>query len=93
MHSPKDLVLLFADIMNSHDATRFAELVDVDYVNHNPHVEPGLAGAPASGAAITMRSSDIWRVRDSLFVEHWDELNTLELFQQIGAVKMVGAPT
>jgi hypothetical protein len=29
--------------------------------------------------------------RDGLFVEHWDELNTLEVFQQIGAVEMRGA--
>jgi predicted SnoaL-like aldol condensation-catalyzing enzyme len=42
-------------------------------------------------AEFTMRSIDIWRVRDGLFVEHWDELNTLEVFQQIGAVEMRGA--
>ena len=33
-----------------------------------------------------MHSIDIWRVRDGLFAEHWDELNTLELFQQMGAI-------
>ncbi len=60
MRSPADLVQLFADIMNSHDATRF---------------------------------SNIRRVGDGLFVEHWDELNTLELFQQMGAIQMLGAPT
>jgi predicted ester cyclase len=43
-------------------------------------------GVPASGAQIEMHSIDIWRVRDGLFAEHWDELNTLELFQQIGAI-------
>jgi steroid delta-isomerase-like uncharacterized protein len=41
---------------------------------------------PASGAEIEMHSIDIWHVRDGLFAEHWDELNTLELFQQIGAI-------
>ena len=47
MRNPVDLAHLFADIMNSHDAARFAELVSKNYVNHNPNVEPGLAGAVA----------------------------------------------
>ena len=33
-----------------------------------------------------MRSIDIWRTQDGEFVEHWDELNYLQLFQQIGVV-------
>jgi predicted SnoaL-like aldol condensation-catalyzing enzyme len=131
MRNPVDLARLFADIMNSHDAGRFAELVSKNYVNHNPNVEPGRAGVaafmgrwfdtlsdtsvtvegavgdrvvgrytyrarhtgpfvgvPASGAEITMRSIDIWRVENDRFVEHWDELNTLEIFQQMGAIPM-----
>ena len=136
MRKPEDLAHLFAEIMNSHDASRFAELVTEDYVNHNPYVAPGRAGLigfmthwfdtladtrvtvedamvaggsvvgrftyqarhigpflgiPPSGADLTMRSIDIWRVRDGLFAEHWDELNTLEVFQQMGAVDMRGA--
>jgi steroid delta-isomerase-like uncharacterized protein len=135
MRKPEDLAHLFAEIMNSHDARRFAELVAVDYVNHNPHAGPGRAGLigfmthwfdtladtrvtvedvlvangsvvgrytyrarhtgpfmgiPPSGADITMRSIDIWRVRDGVFAEHWDELNTLEVFQQMGAIDMRG---
>jgi len=43
-------------------------------------------GVPASGAEIEMHTIDIWRVRDGLLAEHWDELNTLELFQQIGVI-------
>jgi predicted SnoaL-like aldol condensation-catalyzing enzyme len=27
----------------------------------------------------------IWRVKDGRLIEHWDELNLLEVFQQIGA--------
>ena len=131
MRNPVDLAHLFADIMNSHDASCFVELVSEDYVNHNPAVAPGLAGVtafmghwfetlsdtsvsvedafavgdrvvgrytyrarhtgpfvgvPASGAEINMRSIDISRVENDLFVEHWDELNTLEIFQQMGAI-------
>ena len=135
MRNPVDLAYLFADIMNSHDAGRFAELVSEDYVQHNPAVAPGLAGAvafmghwfdtlsdtrvvvedafavgdrvvgrytyrarhtgpfvgvPASGAEITIRSIDIWRVGNGQFVEHWDELNLLEVFQQMGAIPKPG---
>jgi predicted ester cyclase len=49
-----------------------------------------LMGLPATGRKVEMRSIDIWRVADDMFVEHWDELNTLELFQQIGALPQLG---
>jgi predicted SnoaL-like aldol condensation-catalyzing enzyme len=37
-----------------------------------------------------MRSIDIWRMENGEFVEHWDELNLLELFQQIGMIPAFG---
>ncbi len=43
-------------------------------------------GIPPSGRPVEMRSIDIWRVADGMFVEHWDELNTLEVLQQMGAL-------
>ena len=43
-------------------------------------------GIPATGHPIEMRSIDIWRVEDGKLAEHWDELNTLEFMQQLGAV-------
>jgi predicted SnoaL-like aldol condensation-catalyzing enzyme len=43
-------------------------------------------GIPPSGAQIEMHSIDIWRIRDGRLHEHWDELNNLEFFQQIGAI-------
>jgi steroid delta-isomerase-like uncharacterized protein len=43
-------------------------------------------GIPPSGAQIEMHSIDIWRVRDGRLHEHWDELNSLEFFQQIRAI-------
>ena len=49
-----------------------------------------LMGIPASGNAVEMRSIDIWRVQDGMFVEHWDELNLLEVFQQVGALPPFG---
>jgi steroid delta-isomerase-like uncharacterized protein len=48
-------------------------------------------GIPASGKPVEMRSIDIWRVEDGMFVEHWDELNLLEMFQQMGALPPLGA--
>jgi steroid delta-isomerase-like uncharacterized protein len=43
-------------------------------------------GVPPTGDTIEMRSIDIWRAKDGEFVEHWDELNLLDLFQQIGLI-------
>ena len=43
-------------------------------------------GIPPSGAEIEMHSIDIGQVRDGRLKEHWDELDTLEFFQQIDAV-------
>lgn len=45
-----------------------------------------LMGIPATGRRVEMRSIDIWRVQDDMFVEHWDELNTLQLLQQLGVL-------
>ena len=49
-----------------------------------------LMGIPGKGRPVEMRSIDIWRVEDDMFVEHWDELNMLEVFQQIGALPPLG---
>lgn len=49
-----------------------------------------LMGFPATGRSVEMRSIDIWRVVDGKFVEHWDELNLLQVFQQIGALPPLG---
>ena len=45
-----------------------------------------LYGIPPTGNPIEMRSIDIWRTEKGEFVEHWDELNLLDLFQQIGMI-------
>ena len=45
-----------------------------------------LYGVPPTGNPIEMRSIDIWRTENGEFAEHWDELNYLELFQQIGVL-------
>jgi steroid delta-isomerase-like uncharacterized protein len=50
-------------------------------------------GIPASRRRVEMRSIDIWRVQNGMFVEHWDELNALEMLQQIGALAPMGADT
>jgi predicted ester cyclase len=43
-------------------------------------------GVPGTGNPIEMRSIDIWRVENGEFVEHWDELNLLDVFQAIGVI-------
>lgn len=50
-------------------------------------------GIPATGQRVEMRSIDIWRVENGLFAEHWDELNTLQVFQQMGVLPALGADT
>jgi steroid delta-isomerase-like uncharacterized protein len=47
-------------------------------------------GIPASGNAVEMRSIDIWRVENGVFAEHWDEINALQLFQQMGTLPPLG---
>jgi predicted SnoaL-like aldol condensation-catalyzing enzyme len=42
-------------------------------------------GYRPNSAPVELRSIDIWRVKDGKFVEHWDELHLLEVFQRIGA--------
>jgi predicted ester cyclase len=49
-------------------------------------------GYPATGNTFAMRSIDIWRVENGRFIEHWDELNTLDIFTQIGALAPLGQP-
>ena len=43
-----------------------------------------------AGLPIEMHTIDIWRIEDGRFVEHWDELNALQLFQQIGVLPRLG---
>jgi steroid delta-isomerase-like uncharacterized protein len=43
-------------------------------------------GIPATGGPVEMRSIDIWRVEGDKLAEHWDEINTLEFMQQLGAI-------
>ena len=45
-----------------------------------------LVGIPPTGRPVEMHSIDIWRVADGEFAEHWDELNYLEVFQQLGVL-------
>ena len=45
---------------------------------------------PPTGRAVEMHSIDIWRVAGGEFAEHWDELNLLEVFQQLGVIPSLG---
>jgi len=81
VRNPVSLAHTFADLMNSHDASRFT---------YRARHTGAFVGMPASGAEIVMRPIDVWRVEDGMFVEHWDELNMPEAFQQMGAVRLLG---
>jgi steroid delta-isomerase-like uncharacterized protein len=55
------------------------------FIYRGTHLGP-LYGIPATGNPVEMRSIDIWRVENGEFVEHWDELNMLEVFQAVGVI-------
>ena len=86
-------IAMFADFLASFEDFRVEinDIVDAGetlvgrYTYRGRHTGTFL-GVPPSGAQIELHSIDIWRVRDGRLQEHWDELNTLEFFQQIGAV-------
>lgn len=48
-----------------------------------------LMGYLPTGQKVEMRSIDLWRVKEGLLFEHWDELNTLDFFMQLGAATML----
>jgi steroid delta-isomerase-like uncharacterized protein len=49
-----------------------------------------LFGIPPTGRPVEMHSIDIWRIAGGEFAEHWDELNMLEVFQQLGVIPSLG---
>ena len=76
-----DLKVTAEDVFVSADGSRVVGRYRYD----GTHTET-LLGYSATGRPFAMRSIDIWRVENGRFVEHWDELNTLDVFIQIGAV-------
>ena len=46
-------------------------------------------GYAPTGQGVEMRSIDIWRVRDGQLQEHWDELDTLDVYIQLGAASLL----
>ena len=73
-----------------HDAFAAGDRVVGRYSYTGTFTGPLLGNAP-TGERVTMTSIDIWRVEDGRFVEHWDEINSLELFVQLGAVAAPGS--
>lgn len=83
-----DLRVIVEDVFVSEDFSR----VVGRYRYEGTHTGNFL-GYPATGNTFAMRSIDIWRVEDGRFVEHWDELNTLDVFIQVGAVQPPKQPS
>ena len=51
---------------------------------YNGTFSKAFTGYQPNSTAVQMRSIGIWSVKDGKLIEHWDELNLLEVFQQIG---------
>jgi predicted ester cyclase len=82
-----DLKVFVEDVFVSADGSRLVGR----YRYEGTHTGNFL-GYPETGNAFVMRSIDIWRVENGRFIEHWDELNTLDIFTQIGALAPLGPP-
>ena len=76
-----DLTVTAEDVFVSADGTRVVGRYRYDGTHTG-----NLLGYVGTGQSFAMRSIDIWRVENGKFVEHWDELNTLDVFIQMGAV-------
>ena len=83
-----DLKVTAEDVFVSADGSRVVGRYRYDGTHSG-----NLLGYSGTGNKFAMRSIDIWRVEDGRFVEHWDELNTLEVFIQIGAVQPPKQPS
>jgi steroid delta-isomerase-like uncharacterized protein len=82
----------FPDLkVTTHEAISSADRVIGRFTYQGTHSGASFMGAPASGQPIEMRSIDIWRTRNDQFVEHWDELNIMEFFQQLGILPRLAA--
>ena len=67
--SNKDIVERFVAIINSHDFSRFAEVVAEDYRQNNPHAEQGLAGLVAFFDAQLQQMPDLKGTIDLIVAE------------------------
>jgi steroid delta-isomerase-like uncharacterized protein len=75
----------FPDLkVTTHEALSSADRVIGRFTYQGTHSGEAFMGVPASGKPAELRSIDIWRTENSQFVEHWDELNLMEFFQQLG---------
>jgi len=59
---------LFAEIVSSHDVSRFDEIVAPGYVNHNPFAEPGPEGVKKVFGAIIAGVPDLKVFAEDVFV-------------------------
>jgi predicted ester cyclase len=83
-----DLKVTAEDVFVSADGSRVVGRYRYDGTHTG-----NLLGYSGTGNAFAMRSIDIWRVENGRFVEHWDELNTLDVFIQMGAVSPPRQPS
>ena len=52
---------------------------------YNGIFSKAFTGSRPNSTAVQIPSIDILRVKDGKLIDHWDEFNLLEVFQQIGA--------
>jgi predicted SnoaL-like aldol condensation-catalyzing enzyme len=73
-----DIKVVMEDVIEEGDR------ISARFTYNGTFTKPFMGYRPNS-APVQLRSIDIWRVKDGKLVEHWDELNLLEVFERIGA--------
>jgi steroid delta-isomerase-like uncharacterized protein len=70
--------------VTTHEAMASGDRVIGRFTYRGTHSGEAFMGVTATGKPVEMRSIDIWRTKNGQFVEHWDEFNIMEFFQQLG---------
>lgn len=72
------------------DVITEGDRVVVRWTNAGTHAGE-FAGMPATGRTFTIGGIDIYRVRDGLLAEHWDQVDQLSMLGQLGLIPQPSA--
>ncbi|MCY4426577.1 MAG: ester cyclase [Halieaceae bacterium] len=68
------------------------DMVMVRTVWTGTHTGPEFMGIPTSGRRVTAANFDLYRMKDGMFVEHWDVPDYLAWYRQLGGRDVQDVP-
>ncbi|MCY4426576.1 MAG: ester cyclase [Halieaceae bacterium] len=68
------------------------DMVMVRTVWTGTHTGPEFMGVPTSGRRVTAANFDLYRMKDGMFVEHWDVPDYMAWYRQIGGRDVQDVP-